>query len=121
MSAQSNTYVMVGVMFSYKEFKERFIGEDDEGYDRYVDAYSDSAYKGIQHHNGLCVVLDGMNGRHAFIGRVLAKTVDESGDGIDPTDLTVTDELLDEVAGLLVEHFRLMLPKVKTWAFTHYR
>uniref|UniRef100_A0AAU8GSN0 Uncharacterized protein n=1 Tax=Pseudomonas phage PACT201 TaxID=3230130 RepID=A0AAU8GSN0_9VIRU len=52
MSVQSNTYVLVGVKLNYQEFKDRYLGDDEEGYDQYVDPYSDSAYKGIQHHDG---------------------------------------------------------------------
>ncbi|HHK4951245.1 TPA: hypothetical protein ACQT04_006172 [Pseudomonas aeruginosa] len=121
MSVQSNTYVLVGVKLNYQEFKDRYLGDDEEGYYQYVDPYSDSSYKGIQHHDGLCVIFDGMSGEYVFIGRVLAKSIDEHGEGIQITECTVTAGLRAEVSDLLVKHFELAEPDVRIWAFTHYR
>lgn len=117
MSVQSNTYVMVGVMLPYDELTEQQHNDSE--------AYQDSAYKGIQHHNGLCVIADGMNGRYVAIGRVLAKTDDQNGNyGIDkPIDGTaaMTPDLHHEVQELLREHFEFKTPDVRVWIFTHYR
>lgn len=113
MSVQSNTYVMAGVKLPFDHFSD----EQREA----MDDYRDSAYHGIQHHNGLCVVDDGMCGEYTFIGRVLAKSIDEHGSGIPPTDCTVSEELRAEVAGLLIKHFDLAYADVRVWAFTHCR
>lgn len=64
-----NTYVMWGVLLPFKEFADR---EDFE-------AYTDSAFKGIHHHNGLCILDDGMNGKYMAIGHVLEKTPNHEG------------------------------------------
>ena len=64
MSTQINTYVIFGVELPYKPFE----GRDD------FEPYTDSPFKGIEHHKGLCVLEDGMNGEYIIIGRVLAKT-----------------------------------------------
>ncbi|HCF6944052.1 TPA: hypothetical protein NIJ01_006300 [Pseudomonas aeruginosa] len=114
MSVQSNTYVLVGVKLDYDHFAEE---EFDE-----LEIYRDSAYNGICHHNGLCLIDDGMGGEYCFIGRVLAKSIDENGEGICPTDCTTDGSIVvAEVADLLKQHFCLDEPDVRVWAFTHYR
>jgi hypothetical protein len=114
MSVQSNTYVMVGVKLEYGHFSEEQEGE-------LLEPYKDSAYKGIHHHNGLCVLSDGMGGRYIFAGRILAKTIDDDGRGFDMTDCTVSAEAIAGVSILLTTHLGIDKPKVKLWAFTHYR
>jgi len=69
MSTQVNTYVMWGMIFTFDEFKDR---EDFE-------PYMDSAFKGIHHHDGLCVLADGMNGEYTVIGHVIDKTANYEG------------------------------------------
>lgn len=117
MSTQSNTYMMVGAKLPYDQFTE-------EQHEELLDTYRDSAYKGIQHHNDLCVVVDGMSGRYVFIGRVLAKTDDQNGNYgfYNPIDATaaMTPELQAEVTTLIQQQFGLALD-VRLWAFTHYR
>ncbi|MHA6476155.1 hypothetical protein ACX1DW_01490 [Stutzerimonas sp. KH-1] len=117
MSVQSNTYIMVGTMAPYDDFTE-------EQHEEQFEPYMDSPYKGIHHHNGLCVIADGMGGRYVAIGRVLAKTDDQNGDyGFSkPFDCTLamTPELQREVATLIAQHFGFPAT-VRLWAFTHYR
>jgi hypothetical protein len=77
MSTQLNTYVLVGVKLPY----DHFSGDDldtDADYEK-LEPYMDSAFKGIEHHNGLCVLFDGMNGKYIAAGRVLAKTDESDG------------------------------------------
>ena len=69
MSVQLNTYIMWGVLLPFDEFSER---EDFE-------PYHDSAFKGIHHHDGLCILSDGMNGKYMAIGHVLDKTSNFEG------------------------------------------
>ncbi|HID9808664.1 TPA: hypothetical protein ACXI3M_006725 [Pseudomonas aeruginosa] len=113
MSVQSNTYVLVGVKLPFEHFNE----DQRESHE----AYTDRSRKGIHHHNGLCVIDDGMNGEYCFIGRVLAKSIDADGEGLPITECTVPAGLRAEVSDLLVEHFELSEPDVRLWAFTHYR
>lgn len=70
MSVQCNTYIVRGALLPYADFKDRY---DD------LEPYMDSAFKGVHHHNGLCVIFDGMNGKYVAIGRVLAKTGNHKG------------------------------------------
>lgn len=118
MSVQSNTYVLVGVMLPYDHFTE-------EQHEELLPPYRDSAYKGIEHHNGLCVITDGMSGKYVAIGRVLAKSDDQNGNyGFnEPVDLdnASSPELRNEVEELIYEHFGFEDPSVRDWVFTHYR
>lgn len=70
MSVQCNTYVMWGALLPYKEFRERY---------EELEPYMDSAFKAIHHHEGLCVLFDGMCGKYVAIGHVIAKS--ENGEG----------------------------------------
>lgn len=70
MSVQCNTYVMIGALFPYEAFK----GKYEE-----LEPYLDSAFDGIHHHNGICVLFDGMNGKYVAVGKVLAKTENWQG------------------------------------------
>jgi hypothetical protein len=114
MDVRSNTYVIVGVKLDYDHF-------DEEQEESLLEPYKDSAYRGIEHHNGLCVISDGMSGDYIIAGRVLAKTVDDEGRGFDMTECDTSPELVAEVAGLLTEHLGIENPEVQVLAFTHYR
>lgn len=65
MGTQINAYVMHGVVRDYKEFKGKF---------EELEPYMDSAFNGIHHKDGVCVLFDGMGGKFVAVGRVLAKT-----------------------------------------------
>lgn len=114
MGTRTNTYVVLGVKLDYEHFSE----EQEEDL---LEPYKDSAYRGIEHHNGLCVISDGMGGNYIVAGRVLAKTIDDEGRGIDMTECDTSPELFAEVAGLLTEHLDIENPEVQVLAFTHYR
>ncbi|ADJ22976.1 hypothetical protein Hden_1162 [Hyphomicrobium denitrificans ATCC 51888] len=77
MSTQANTYIMRGALFTYDEVKQHL---GNEMHDR-LRPYEDSAFKGIEHHNGICVLSDGMNGKYVAVGQVIAKT--ENGQGFE--------------------------------------
>jgi hypothetical protein len=117
MSVQSNTYVMVGVMMPYDTLSEEQLEANE--------AYRDSAYGGISHHSGLCLIADGMGGKYIAIGRVLAKSDDQNGNyGFnEPVDLAQlsTIGLVHEVERLITENFGIEEPDVRDWVFTHYR
>lgn len=73
MSVQCNTYVMQGVLFMHDDM------ESVKPLCKKFEPYEDSAFEGIKHHEGLCVLYDGMNGKYVAIGRVLAKTENDQG------------------------------------------
>ena len=116
MSVQSNTYIMAGVKLPFNHFTE------DQRLE--LDRYEDSAFSGIHHHNGLCMIGDGMDSKYVFIGRVLTKTDDQNGNyGLDaPVDcsLVMTPALHAEVTTLISEQFNFAA-NVHLWVFTHYR
>ena len=89
MSVQCNTYVMIGASFPYD-----FFGDDDM-YEK-LEPYMDSAFKGIHHHNGICILSDGMNGEYFVVGRVLAKSADHQG-LVAPLVVRTTDNERSEV------------------------
>lgn len=120
MSVQSNTYVLVGAVLPFDEFDTIH----DDPYEA-LEPYMDSAFKGIHHHNGLCVLYDGMGGRYIAVGRVLAKSDDQNGNyGFNsPVNLTEESsaELRDEVSDLIVKHLGVQAPLSREWVLTHYR
>jgi hypothetical protein len=113
MSVQMNTYVMWGAVLPFDEFRDR----DD------FEKYCDDAFKGIHHHNGLCILDDGMDGKYVAIGHVLEKTANHGGFGKpirligEPDiDFNVFERIetvigrplkIDEVCGwLVISHYR---------------
>lgn len=113
MSVQVNTYVLCGIKLPFREW------EDESAYEK-TEPYLDSAFKGVHHHNGLCVVDDGMNGNYTFIGRVLAKTKNyEHFEEPVSTDISGLEKEL--IASLISAQFNIEKPEVKVWIFSHYR
>jgi hypothetical protein len=114
MSVQCNTYVMIGAVFPYTAFK----GKYEE-----LEPYTDSAFKGIHHHNGICVLFDGMGGNYVAIGKVLAKTENFEGfyEPVFPEgDLSVSE--LEEFGNVL-EHANEHVTDfvIKPLVISHYR
>jgi len=113
MSVQCNTYVMIGVKIPYPE------EATDEFYDK-IEPYTDSSFGGIEHRDGLTVLLDGMNGEYMTIGKILAKT--ESYEGFEhPIEVHFNNEEFFHVASSIEEHFGIKNPKVGVWVISHYR
>jgi hypothetical protein len=88
--------------------------------DRYDDLepYMDSAFKGIHHHNGLCVLFDGMDGKYVAIGRVLAKTKDHQGFG-GPVVVQADDD--DGLKERIRELLAAEVADIQTLVISHYR
>ena len=72
MSMQHNIYVMIGTTFPYDTFK------DDVKYSQ-LEPFMDSAFDDVHHHEGLCILFDGMNGEYVAVGKVLAKSANHEG------------------------------------------
>ena len=114
MSVQANTYVMTGVVLPYMK---------QDGLYEKLEPYMDSAFKGIHHHKGICVVFDGMNGKYIVIGRVHAKTENHQGlDGVHSFDTPSPDirELIAAAASDLIGQ-DISPADVKPLVLTHYR
>jgi hypothetical protein len=116
VSTQLNTYVLVGVKLPY----DHFAGDDADADFEKLEPYMDSAYRGIHHHNGLCVLFDGMNGKYIAAGRVLAKTGESDGFN-SAIDANMSPELKAEVEALLQKHLKIETPDVRVWVISHYR
>lgn len=79
MSVRVNTYVMEGALFQYELLKDRF---------DHLEPFMDSAFEGIKHKDGVCVLFDGMNGDYVAVGRVIAKTGNHQHFEYGPISLT---------------------------------
>jgi hypothetical protein len=117
MSTQLNTYVLVGVKLPYDHFSDG--SSSDEDFER-LEPYMDSAFKGIEHHDGLCVLFDSVNGKYIAAGRVLAKTGESDGFS-GAIDAHMSPALQTEVAALLQQHLQIATPDVRVWVISHYR
>lgn len=120
MSVQKNTYMLIGAKWEFKEFYELpEIKKDVEkwaGWKR-EDDYHDSAFEGIHHHNGLCVISDGMNGKYVYVGCVIKKS-DNYGD----IDDYINDEEVtpEQVSQRIKDEFNIDVD-CEMHVFTHYR
>ena len=111
MSVQCNTYVMLGTVLPYESLK------DD--YEKF-EPYTDSAFKGIHHYNGLCIMFDGMDGEYVAIGEVLSKSENWRGlEGFIYPKLTPKKRkaIAKKITGL----FGIGDPDVSVVIFSHYR
>jgi hypothetical protein len=119
MSVQQNHYVVIGKRFDYKEFYTLVCPNGDA--DHYFDTehpYTDSAFKGIHHHNDICIISDGMNGKYVVVGRVLQKSgnygaLDDFKDDRRKPSAAKVSEWIKRELGIDV--------KCSMISFTHYR
>ena len=116
MSVQVNTYLVIGVKLPYDD---KWTGEDN--YEKFED-YHDSAYEGIHHHNGLCMLSDGMSGEYVIIGKVLQKSGSHGGlrgvTDLDEIDSNGCDRIY--VGSLLKAQFDIDKPAT-IMIVSHYR
>jgi len=85
MSVNKNHYVMIGMKFGYDEFFDLCIesGAEDTTGDQWdtgpLVPYIDSFIHGIEQHDFLTVIIDGMNGNYVYVGHVVQKSSYENG------------------------------------------
>lgn len=124
MSIQVNHYVVHGLMLPYKEAHDTMLSyggieDEDDAYDFY-EPYTDSAYEGIHHHEGLCVLSDGMNRKYFFVGRILTKT--DNYEGFDePIEIPSLDKVGDDVLKELIKAKLGLEGEMKSYVISHYR
>ena len=123
MSTQTNQYHMVCTDLKFDTVSGRMENDDDgikgdDGVVRAYEMYEDSAYKGIQEHNGLTVIIDGYDGEYIRIGKVLAKSAE--GESLRCVTINDTENLKISVASDIYNNFKIKAP-VKEMIFTHYR
>jgi hypothetical protein len=112
MSVQANTYAMIGAILPFA---------DNFDLVKRLEPYMDSGFKGIHHHNGLCVLFDGMNGDYIAVGRVVAKSANNEG-FVAPVRLPAPTA--DEIVQLRREILQLFPGAdfcVEPLVITHYR
>jgi len=117
MGTDRTDYVMLAVKFPYET-----VAYDEDKYDKYLDLYEDNGYRSeIKEHDGLTMVSDGMSGEYAFVGKVLAKAVEEEGEGLPITDCSIVknsiemQEKISNIFGVDKAHI-----DIKIWVFTHW-
>ena len=123
MGTTANQYLMVGVKLPYRSCK---LGDEDK-----FEPFYDETYKeAINHHDGLCVISDGMDGKYTFIGRVLEKAINDywiNG----PIDCERAGGIYNSPAGkeMLAALITKTFPELEllvepcdigVWFFTHY-
>lgn len=120
MSVNANHYVMLGNKWRYDEFYDLIAkkhGDVDVWRDEVEEQYLDSANGGINNHNGICILSDGMNGEYVIVGYVLAK----SGEYNDLADHTAPDPgLWDDIGDNIVRAVGFA-KDIEIIAVTHFR
>ena len=120
MSVRFNNYIMRGVLCPYGPFRVLSDELDEE-----FGQYSDTTREGIKHHDGICMLFDGMSGRYVAIGRVLVKS--ECGEGFNyplkVDDKPINDEadVMEKINAILDKIGQKPISKLKTLVISHYR
>lgn len=122
MSVQQNHYAIIGAKFGFDEFYEKVcealgLASRDDFEDK-DDLYHDSAFKGIHHHNGLCIISDGMGGKYVYVGHVVSKS-DNYGGMWDYTNKERKPSA-KAVSARIFKEFNIEAD-CKPHTFTHYR
>lgn len=111
MSVQVNTYVLRGAMLGYEQLIERHEA---------LEPYLDDPFEGIHHHDGLCVLIDGMSGEYVAIGHVIAKSRD--GAQFDaPVALPPPDAMSAELLKTAIEALVGVPVVIGDFVISHYR
>lgn len=126
MSVQLNQYLILGVKLAFRKdgtLEGSTLDLDGEAWADLIYQYLDSAFEGIEHHNGLCVIDDGMEGKYTMVGRVIKKS-SEGNMLSGPFSLDTQNEhadLIPLVKELIQAQFKIENPDVKMWFVTHAR
>lgn len=118
MSVQCNTYVLRGAVLPYSLFKAE-AGDDDDVHDR-LEPYMDNAFEGIHHHEGLCVLFDGMSSKYVAIGYVRAKTKNHAGFE-EPVAIPPPDAMGDALLKAAIEKLAGSAVVIGDHVISHYR
>ena len=128
MSTHQTHYVMLGNRYDYNDFYSRVqkrvatnprdaAAELEQWREDVEEKHMDTSADGINNHNGICIVSDGMNSEYVYVGYVLAK----SGDGNDLGDYTAQwHSNWDDIGDNIVRAVGFA-EDVQIHAFTHYR
>lgn len=122
MGTDRTDYVIVGAKLPFG-----VIEDSDEGYDK-MSRYEDNGYKqDIEEYNGLSAISDGMCGNYMFVGKILAKAIEENGGGLPIVDCEVDQYKKDGIKEAILKHWGHLLNdeekvnlRISVYAFTHY-
>lgn len=119
MGVECNHYQMIGVKLTFKEYQEHIKKEFnvEDSFD-IEEPYHDNAFTGIHHHNGLCIISDGMNGKYACIGVVLKKSDNYSMEWDYENKEKIPSK--KKIAEMIKEQLKIE-GKVQLYDFPHYR
>lgn len=115
MSVNENHYIILGIKMDFDEYQKKFnVEENDSVHDQYTNRRNQKA-------GDIVVVVDGMSGEYAVIGRLIAKSR-ESYEGI---PMTVIDKKVfndKKLKKALIESFGFHEDEIiiNIYAFTHY-
>ncbi len=115
MSSNSNSYVILGVRLDFEKYGS------DTFFEKYSE-YDDNSFKGIEHHNGLAMLFDGMNGNYIIIGEIKEKTEQHQGF----SDIVIADRWESEkphIKALIQQYFTEIEPPdlfIASYVLTHY-
>jgi len=108
MSVQIVHYVIFGIKYKYID-------------DDIFEEYEDSAFKSkIGNKDGITAIVDGMDGKYVFIGKILAKASAERCDGFDITEISYTEDTVNLVISKCTELIGHIPNAPKLYVFTHY-
>lgn len=100
MGVSFTHYVIYGVCYDF-DIGDRL---DEDDYEYLVDHLEDNAYSEVIP-DQIVMISDGMDGNYTFIGRVLAKSVDEKGGLIPVTRCdNISERDINEVLLFIEEH-----------------
>lgn len=115
MSVNENHYIILGIKMSCDDYNEKYnIEENDSIHDEYDNRRS-------QKKGDMVVVVDGMSGEYAFIGKLVGKSR-ESYEGIPMTEITKKMFNDKKLKKELIETFGFTAEEldINVHIFTHY-
>jgi hypothetical protein len=115
-------YIGYGISLSQQQVND-FFKQDSDIVEKIYDDYDDNPYKEevTKTKSGLTIVVDGMNGKYIFFGKIVQKALDY--DGLDFTVFEEIDEKnKEEVVKEASKIFDFIVTKsdVKNIVFTHW-
>lgn len=115
-------YIGYGISLSQQQVDD-FFKQDSDVVEKIYDDYDDNPYKEkvTKTKSGLTIVVDGMNGKYIFFGKIIQKALDHDGldfcvfEEIDEKD---KEEVVEEASKIF--NFVLTKSDVKNIVFTHW-
>lgn len=115
MSVNENHYIILGIKMTYDDYNEKYnIEENDSLHDAYTN-------RRTQKKGDTVVIVDGMSGEYAFIGKLIAKSR-ESYEGLPMTAIDKKAFSDKKLKKELIETFGFAEDELdlNVYIFTHY-